>query len=119
MTGLPDAGRGRLHAAAAREPGPCRRIRPGRKQGQEHAREPARGGRFRSEKLLGFLSAGQPRLWVRCVKVALKSGETQFLLTSLEKLDASCLGALHHKRWGVETGTGFQKNALQLENFSA
>ena len=34
-------------------------------------------------------------------------------------MEVSCLGRLYHKRWGVEAGINFAKNALQLENFSA
>ena len=78
-----------------------------------------RGSRLRSDKLRPFLFPGQTSLQVRCVKVALPGGKTEYLLTSLRDMEVSCLGRLYHKRWGVEAGIDFAKNALQLENFSA
>lgn len=78
-----------------------------------------RSNRLHSKKLQQFLSPGQTKLWVRCVKVRLASGETEYLLTSLQEMEVSRLGELYHKRWGVETGIDFHKNVLELENFSA
>lgn len=78
-----------------------------------------RGRRLRSKKLRLYLAPGQTKLRVRCVKVGLASGETEYLLTSLQELEVCRFQELYHKRWGVETGTDFHKNVLQLENFSA
>ncbi|GAB3824008.1 hypothetical protein GCM10028895_31700 [Pontibacter rugosus] len=78
-----------------------------------------RGNRLHSKKLRLYLEPGQTKLRVRCVKVELPGGETEYLLTSLRELDASRFQELYHKRWAVETGIDFHKNVLQLENFSA
>jgi hypothetical protein len=75
--------------------------------------------RLEREQLQQFLSPGQTKLYVRAVKIALKNGETEYLLTSLEDASLETLQELYHKRWGVETGLDLHKNALQLENFSA
>jgi hypothetical protein len=75
--------------------------------------------RLRKEKLQQFLKPEQTKLWVRAVKVELPSGETEYLLTSLEQLPLADFQQLYHCRWGVETGLDFYKNGLQLENFSA
>jgi hypothetical protein len=77
------------------------------------------GRRLPNEQLAQFLSPGQTKLYVRAVKVELKSGQTEYLLTSLGQASLSTLKQLYHKRWGVETGLDLHKNALQLENFSA
>jgi hypothetical protein len=75
--------------------------------------------RLANEQLRQFLSPGQRKLQVRAVKVELKSGETEYLLTSLQEASLPELGELYHMRWGVETGLDLHKNPLQLENFSA
>lgn len=75
--------------------------------------------RLPNEQLEQFLSPGQTKLFVRAVKVELKTGETEYLLTSLQQESLSTLKKLYHKRWGVETGLDLHKNSLQLENFSA
>jgi hypothetical protein len=75
--------------------------------------------RLRKEKLQQYLQPGQTKLWVRAVKVELPSGETEYLLTSLEQLPRADFAQLYHRRWGVETGLDFYKNSLQLENFSS
>ena len=77
------------------------------------------GNRLRKQKLQSFLHPGQTKLWVRAVKVELASGETEYLLTSLQQLPLADFQQLYHQRWGVETGLDFYKNVLQLENFSA
>lgn len=77
------------------------------------------GRRLPNRQLGQFLPPGQTKLHVRAVKVALKSGETEYLLTSLGQASRSALKELYRKRWGVETALDLQKNPLQLENFSA
>lgn len=60
-------------------------------------------------------------LQVRVVKILLPT-TVEYLLTSLadtQKFTLPILAALYHKRWGVETNYDWQKNDLQLENFSA
>lgn len=78
-----------------------------------------RSNRLYNKQLQLYLEPGQTKLWVRCVKVRLASGETEYLLTSLQEIEASRFQELYHKRWGVETGIDFHKNVLEVENFSA
>jgi len=78
-----------------------------------------RGRRLKHKKLLRFLKPGQTKLWVRCVKVELKGGVVEYLLTSVQEMEPARFGELYHKRWGVETEIGFHKNSVELENFSA
>lgn len=57
---------------------------------------------------------------VRLTKVALDSGETEYLLTSLlseEQFSVKKLKALYHLRWGVEEQYKDMKHALGCENF--
>ncbi|MBB6460132.1 IS4 family transposase [Flammeovirga kamogawensis] len=54
----------------------------------------------------------------RIVKVKLKSGEIEYLLTNTE-FSIIELKELYYKRWGVETYYGYIKSSLQLENFSS
>lgn len=58
---------------------------------------------------------------VRMVKVTLETGVTEVLLTNLydeDKFKTSCFKELYFKRWGVETSINFDKNLLQIEEFS-
>jgi hypothetical protein len=57
---------------------------------------------------------------VRVLKVKLKSGETETLLTSLnqKQLPINKASGLYFKRWAVETSYDLIKFKLQLENFS-
>jgi hypothetical protein len=58
---------------------------------------------------------------IRMVKVILDTGETEVLLTNLYNEDifkTSCFKKLYFKRWGVETSIGFDKNTMQIEEFS-
>lgn len=58
---------------------------------------------------------------VRMVKVVLKTGETEVLLTNLydtEIYETACFKDLYFLRWGVETSYDTDKNKLQLEQFS-
>jgi predicted transcriptional regulator len=59
---------------------------------------------------------------VRLEKILLKTGEVEILITSIldeEKLSNKEMGELYHKRWGIETNIGKEKNILQLEHFSS
>jgi hypothetical protein len=58
---------------------------------------------------------------VRAIKVVLKTGEIEILLTNLldkDRYPASEFEALYARRWGVETDFDFKKNLVQIENFS-
>ena len=70
---------------------------------------------------LGYKIKAGTRLKVRAIKVKLKSGEVEILLTNLfDKTEhpTSIFKALYFKRWGIETNYNTQKNYLQLECFS-
>jgi hypothetical protein len=75
--------------------------------------------RQKNEALQAWLQPGQKQLELRAVKIMLQTGETEYLLTSLQEHPLAIFQLLYHKRWDVETGFNFQKNDLQLENFSA
>lgn len=58
---------------------------------------------------------------VRMVKVVLKTGEVEVLLTNLydpEKYKSDSFESLYFMRWGIETSYNHYKNVLQLEQFS-
>lgn len=60
-------------------------------------------------------------LTIRVCLVKLCTGETEILLTSLinkSKFPYKLFCRLYSKRWGVETDIGFQKNRMEIENFS-
>lgn len=62
------------------------------------------------------------RVRVRLVKVELKDGTEEILLTSLldrEKYPAADLRGLYEKRWGIETYFDRLKNLLEVERFSS
>lgn len=72
-------------------------------------------------KKLGYKVTPGTELKVRAVKVKLKNGETEVLLTNLfdkKKYPDSIFKDLYFKRWGIETNYNTQKNYLQLECFS-
>jgi len=57
---------------------------------------------------------------IRLTKVELKSGETEYLLSSLtdmNRIGKTQLKALYHKRWGIEEQFKDFKHALAIENF--
>lgn len=61
-------------------------------------------------------------LKVRCVKIILPNGQIEYLLTSLtdkNEITQKNMSELYNLRWGVETHYDFQKNDLQIENFSS
>lgn len=57
---------------------------------------------------------------IRLIRVELKSGETEVLVTNLaeKQMDYAHFKALYAMRWGVETDIDVFKNILQLEIFS-
>jgi hypothetical protein len=57
---------------------------------------------------------------VRVLKIQLDTGETETLITTLNKkqLPISKAGELYFKRWSIEITNDFLKSKLQLENFS-
>jgi hypothetical protein len=61
------------------------------------------------------------KLKVRALKVKLKGGETEILLTNLfdrTEYPLKIFKQLYFKRWGIETNYNAQKNYLQIECFS-
>ena len=57
---------------------------------------------------------------VRVIRLVLSSGQTEILLTNLDRitLPADQAGELYFKRWGIETKFNSLKNKLELENMS-
>jgi hypothetical protein len=74
------------------------------------------------EQKKAILSAGLPTaIQVRFVRVRLKTGEMEVLVTSLldeEKYPAHEFLELYRLRWGIETFYGLLKTRLNLENFT-
>lgn len=69
----------------------------------------------------GYSVTKDTPLKIRMVKVILDTGETEVLLTNLydeSRFKTDCFKELYFKRWGVETSIGFDKNTLQIEEFS-
>jgi hypothetical protein len=56
---------------------------------------------------------------LRCVKVALSSGETETLITNLseKEFDSGDTAQLYNMRWGIETSYNHLKNAVRIEDF--
>ena len=65
---------------------------------------------------------GKPdRLKLRVLKIKLSTGETEYIISSLidkTKVRKEEFKELYHLRWGEETYFNYQKNVLELENFS-
>lgn len=62
-----------------------------------------------------------PILRLRIVKIVLDNGTTEYLLTSLldqEIFSVDDLKRIYHLRWNEETYFNFQKNVIEIENFS-
>jgi hypothetical protein len=57
---------------------------------------------------------------VRVIRLVLSSGQTEILLTNLDRitLPSDQAGELYFKRWGIETKFNSLKNKLELENMS-
>jgi hypothetical protein len=61
------------------------------------------------------------RLILRVVKIKLTTGKTEYIISSLTDkkiFTINDLKELYHLRWGEETYFNFQKNVLEIENFS-
>ncbi len=61
------------------------------------------------------------RLILRVVKIKLAGGTTEYIISSLTDkttFTKDTLKELYHLRWGEETYINFQKNVLEVENFS-
>jgi len=56
---------------------------------------------------------------LRCVKIQLKGGHTEVLITNLSKesLKRAEIGELYNMRWGIETSFNHLKNAVHVEEF--
>ncbi len=70
---------------------------------------------------LGYKIKVGTKLKVRAVKVKLKGGEVEILLTNLfsrTEYPLRIFKGLYFKRWGIETNYNAQKNYLQIECFS-
>ena len=70
---------------------------------------------------LGYKIKIGTKLKVRAIKVKLKSGEIEILLTNLfekKEYPFRIFKALYFKRWGIESNYNAQKNYLQIECFS-
>jgi hypothetical protein len=65
---------------------------------------------------------GKPnKIILRVVKIELASGTTEYIITSLTNktiFTKENLKELYHLRWGEETYFNYQKNVLEIENFS-
>ena len=62
-----------------------------------------------------------PILRLRIVKIVLRNGTIEYLLTSLldqQAVRMKELQEVYHLRWNEETYFNFQKNVLEIENFS-
>ena len=72
------------------------------------------------KQLTKELKIGQ-KIKVRAIKVMLKSGEVEVLLTSLfsqEKYKTEIFKELYFKRWGIEISYDILKNIFKVENFT-
>jgi len=70
---------------------------------------------------LGYKIEIGTKLKVRAIKIKLKGGEIEILLTNLfdrEEYPTRIFKDLYFKRWGIETNYNAQKNYLQIECFS-
>jgi hypothetical protein len=70
---------------------------------------------------MGLTLPKETSISLRLVKILLKTGETEVLVTNLysQKLyTVQDLKEVYFARWGVETCLGILKNQLQIENFS-
>jgi len=80
-------------------------------------------GRTRSTpKLKAYIEkSGQDQIEIRMVKIKLKTGKEEYLITSLldeNKFTGKDLEEIYHLRWNEETYFDFQKNVMEIENFS-
>lgn len=69
----------------------------------------------------GFIINSDTTIKVRLIKVPLKGGTKEILITNLfdlKEFPAKVFKALYFKRWGIETNYDMLKNKLQLEAFT-
>jgi len=69
----------------------------------------------------GFIIKPNTTVSVRFIKVKLKGGQTEILITNLfdtEEFPLKIFKALYFKRWGIETSYDTHKNKIQLESFT-
>jgi hypothetical protein len=69
----------------------------------------------------GFIIKPNTTVTVRLIKVKLKGGQTEILITNLfdtEEFPRKIFKALYFKRWGIETNYDAHKNKIQLESFT-
>lgn len=72
-------------------------------------------------KEYGFVVFKHTTIKIRLVKVRLKTGETEILVTNLydqNLYQTKTFKALYFLRWAIETSYGHDKNVLQLQQFS-
>lgn len=72
-------------------------------------------------KKQGYIITRETEVSVRLVKVKLKDGTIETLITSLlneQDYPVSIFADLYFKRWGIETNYSTKKNYMQLEIFS-
>lgn len=77
--------------------------------------------RLRKYLSMGKLANRPDRIILRAVKIKLTTGVTEYLISSLTDKIAFTkddLKELYHLRWDEETYFNFQKNVLEIENFS-
>jgi hypothetical protein len=69
----------------------------------------------------GITANMQTTVPIRLVKVTLKNGEREILMTNpfdIDEYTYADLKEIYSLRWGIETFYGFAKNELQIESFS-
>ncbi|MDR2906453.1 MAG: IS4 family transposase [Bacteroidales bacterium] len=72
-------------------------------------------------KQMGIKITKETAIYLRLIKLPLKTGETEVLITNLyssECFSIKDLKDVYKLRWGIETCFGVLKNQLQIENFS-
>ena len=78
--------------------------------------------RKKNPRIKELLDEGFPeKLKLRIVKVKLPNGEDEYLITSVldkKKLTVEDLGEIYNLRWNEELYFDFQKNIMEVENFT-
>lgn len=75
----------------------------------------------RYHRVLRKLEGKPDKLILRVVKIKLRTGVTEYIVSSLtnkEKFTKDNFKELYHLRWEEETFFNFQKNVIEIENFS-
>lgn len=81
-------------------------------------------GRKKKLKRMGFIqdfSDFPDFIELRICRTEAESGKEAYLITCLpeEEVSNEELSPLYHSRWGIETSIDFDKNKIEIENFSA